>query len=95
MGISTPRITFLKMDIEGGEAIVLPAIKNWIIKERPVLALSLHPPRLPDPAHDIEVIKNVLSVFPYLHSYSKKAMLLSDVGLTGPKHITGTWEPWE
>ena len=34
--------TFIKIDIEGGEKIVLPAIKNFLIKQRPSLYLSLH-----------------------------------------------------
>jgi FkbM family methyltransferase len=37
------KISFINMDIEGGEYIVLPAMKNWLKKRKPALLLSLHP----------------------------------------------------
>ena len=36
-------ITFINLDIEGGEYIVLPAMQNWLALRQPVLLLSLHP----------------------------------------------------
>ena len=36
-------ITFINLDIEGGEYIVLPAMQNWLALRKPVLLLSLHP----------------------------------------------------
>ena len=41
--VAKGKITFINMDIEGGEYIVLPAMNNWIRKRRPMLLLSLHP----------------------------------------------------
>ena len=34
---------FIKMDIEGGEIIILPSMKDYLKKEKPVLYLSMHP----------------------------------------------------
>jgi FkbM family methyltransferase len=41
--IAQGNITFINMDIEGGEYIVLPAMKNWLKERKPTLLLSLHP----------------------------------------------------
>jgi FkbM family methyltransferase len=41
--IAQAKITFINMDIEGGEYIVLPAMKNWLKESKPTLLLSLHP----------------------------------------------------
>ena len=34
---------FIKMDIEGAEGIVLPTMKDYIISEKPIMYISLHP----------------------------------------------------
>lgn len=34
---------FIKIDIEGGEVLVLPSIKDFLINKKPTLYLSLHP----------------------------------------------------
>jgi len=36
-------VDFLKMDIEGGEYLVLKSMLHWLEKHRPTLYLSLHP----------------------------------------------------
>lgn len=36
-------ITFVNMDIEGGEYICLTAMRNYLRKNKPILLLSLHP----------------------------------------------------
>jgi FkbM family methyltransferase len=36
-------ITFINMDIEGGEYICLGEMKSWLRKNKPILLLSLHP----------------------------------------------------
>jgi FkbM family methyltransferase len=41
--LAQAKITFINMDIEGGEYIVLPAMKNWLRERKPTLLLSLHP----------------------------------------------------
>lgn len=40
------RLDFIKIDIEGGEFSLLPAICDYIEKNRPILYLSTHAPRL-------------------------------------------------
>src|SRR5690606_20354579 len=37
------RIDFIKMDIEGGEFELLPAMRDYLAEHRPTLYLSLHP----------------------------------------------------
>ena len=41
-------IAFAKMDIEGAEFSVLPALVPWLREHRPVLYLSTHAPFLPE-----------------------------------------------
>jgi FkbM family methyltransferase len=41
--IAQTKITFINMDIEGGEYIVLPAMKDWLRERKPTFLLSLHP----------------------------------------------------
>jgi len=36
-------IEFIKIDIEGGEYIVLPAMRNFLVTYRPTLLISIHP----------------------------------------------------
>jgi FkbM family methyltransferase len=40
--IDPTKICLIKMDIEGGEIIVVPALKDFLIKYKPVLYISLH-----------------------------------------------------
>lgn len=37
------KIDFIKMDIEGGEYLILPAMKKYINQHKPTLLISLHP----------------------------------------------------
>ena len=41
--IAGTAITFINMDIEGGEFICLSAMKNYLREKKPILLLSLHP----------------------------------------------------
>ncbi len=54
---------FIKMDIEGGEVIVLPNIKKYLQKNKPTLHLSLHPFNFKDLKRDSNVITNVLKIY--------------------------------
>lgn len=53
------KISLIKIDIEGGEAIVIPALKNFLSIYRPPLYISLHHMFLPK--HEILKIINILS----------------------------------
>jgi len=57
---------FIKMDIEGGELIVLPNIKEYLKKYKPTLFISLHPFRFENLKGDSEKIVNVLKIYKYI-----------------------------
>jgi len=42
------KIDFIKMDIEGGEVVVIPAMHDYLEEHKPLLHLSLHPAFLPE-----------------------------------------------
>src|SRR5262249_49711408 len=60
--------SFIKMDIEGGEFEVLPAIATYLAHHRPTVYLSLHPRFLPDVELRVAVIRDVLAC--YRHVYT-------------------------
>jgi len=49
---SPGRPSLIKIDIEGGEFELLPAMKDYLLAERPPLLLSLHLPFLPEEQRD-------------------------------------------
>jgi FkbM family methyltransferase len=60
--------SFIKMDIEGAEFDVLPAIAGYLAEHRPTLYLSLHPRFLAEPESKTAAIKKVLEG--YRHVYT-------------------------
>lgn len=54
---------FIKMDIEGGEFDVLPAIGGYLADHRPTLYLSLHPNFLPEPQSRVAAVRDALSCY--------------------------------
>ena len=72
-------VTFINMDIEGGEYICLPAMRDWFVIRKPKLLLSLHPGFLLKKTNRINplgyfrrIIKqirlfNSIKVFPYIY----------------------------
>ena len=61
-----PRIDCVKIDIEGGEFEVLPAIRDYLASERPKLHLSLHILSLPQEQRGlaIEAAMDALRTYP-------------------------------
>jgi FkbM family methyltransferase len=55
---------FIKMDIEGGEAIVLPYIKKYLHSIMPTLFLSLHPFFFKNKETDVASIIDMLRIYP-------------------------------
>ncbi|WP_136799149.1 FkbM family methyltransferase [Desulfosediminicola ganghwensis] len=45
--VGRPVFTSIKMDVEGGEFTLLPAMKSYLQQQKPALYLSLHPHLLP------------------------------------------------
>jgi FkbM family methyltransferase len=60
------KIDFIKIDIEGGEFEVLPAMKDYIISKKPIVYLSAHCPFVPINQR-VGKIKNIIEV---LSSYN-------------------------
>lgn len=58
---------FIKMDIEGGESLVLPNMKTYLQKNRPTLFLSLHPFWFKDREQDSKRIMGVLRTYKHLY----------------------------
>lgn len=77
---------FIKMDIEGGEAMVLPTMKEYLIKNKPVLYLSMHPSFFSNPKQDTEKIIDVLNIYRYLYLEGKKIIDVND--LLSKKRLT-------
>ena len=58
---------FIKMDIEGGETLVLPTMKDFLATQTPALYLSLHQKLFRDRAADLKRIADVLRIYPYIY----------------------------
>jgi FkbM family methyltransferase len=75
--LSTYGITdlgFIKMDIEAGETVVLPAMKEFLSTAKTPMLVSLHPLWFPDLQADTRRILDALSC--YRHLYSRAGRLL-------------------
>jgi len=59
---------FIKMDIEGGEIIVLPTMRKFLEKEKPVLYLSVHPIFFKDPICDTKKIIEILGIYKNIYT---------------------------
>jgi len=69
---------FIKMDIEGGETVVLPAMKQYLEKNKPVLFISLHPLFFQHPAEDMKKIIDVLMIYKNVYDAAGKKIVLDD-----------------
>ena len=58
---------FIKMDIEGGEALVLSDMKEYLRKNKSTLFLSLHPFWFKDKEKDVKAIIDALRVYSNLY----------------------------
>jgi len=57
----------IKIDIEGAEALVIPAAKEFLADIRPTIYLSLHTPVFPNAENDTKDILEALSFYEYLY----------------------------
>ena len=67
---------FIKIDIEGGEAIVLPNIKSYLQRNKPTLLLSLHPFAFNDKKNDLEAILDVLKIYKNIYNTNGRPLKL-------------------
>ena len=81
---------FIKMDIEGGEAIILPSMKNYLEINKPILFLSIHPCFFDDPLNDINKIIDVLKI--YKNVYDEKGKKIELHKLITKNIIKGYYE---
>ena len=66
---------FIKMDIEGGEALVVPQIEEYLSRVRPDFYLSLHPPFMPNREENVRKILDALGAYPFW--YNKHGQLVT------------------
>jgi len=81
---------FIKMDIEGGEAIVLPSMKNYLEINKPVLFLSIHPCFFDDIVKDTNKIIDVLKI--YKNVYTEKGKKIELKNLLTKNTVKGFYE---
>lgn len=53
-------ICLIKIDIEGGEVLVLPQAKEFLSKHKPTIYISLHPAWFPNPKQDMQNIIDII-----------------------------------
>ncbi len=70
---------FIKMDIEGGETIVLPNIKDYLEKNKPTLYLSLHPHLFKNVDKDSKIIINILRIYKNIFYDNSKLINLNEL----------------
>jgi FkbM family methyltransferase len=70
---------FIKMDIEGGEILVLPSMKKYLEKEKPTLYLSMHPHFFKDSKNNTKKIIDVLRIYKNIYTDHGKKIELNDL----------------
>ena len=68
-------LNFIKIDIEGGETIILPDIKKYLLKNKPAIHLSLHSFWFKNLKKDSKNIIDVLKI--YKNCFNNKRRNLS------------------
>lgn len=80
---------FIKMDIEGGEAMILPSMKKYLEKNKPILYISMHPIFFKNPKEDTEKIIDVLKIYKKVYTAKGEKIKLDD--LLSKKRLTGRY----
>jgi FkbM family methyltransferase len=70
---------FIKMDIEGGELLILPSMEEYLAREKPILYLSMHPHFFQDPKSDTQRIIEVLRNYKNIYTDERKKIELSSL----------------
>lgn len=95
----TMRITdcnFIKMDIEGGEHVVLPYAKDFIHKLQPTFYLSIHTAWIQDKELFFQTLIDVFSVYKNVYTSAGEKILINDVkGLPEFSEIIATNLEWK
>lgn len=74
-----PKIACMKIDIEGGEFELIPAMRDYLTSERPTIHLSLHAPLLPEKDRESRLasLLDVLRVYPNFYRESREPITRS------------------
>jgi len=91
--VGKPSFNLIKMDIEGGEFSLLPAMRSYLEQYRPQLYLSLHPHLLPVEARkrNMATVTAALEVYGGCYNQAGEHIAL-DLLLTEPAvHRSGTY----
>jgi len=70
---------FIKMDIEGGELLVLPTMRQFLEKEKPILYLSMHPHFFKNPEADTKALIDVLQIYKNIYTDNGKKINFNDL----------------
>ena len=70
---------FIKMDIEGGEALVLPSMKNYLMENKTALYLSMHPRFFSDSIEDTRKIIDVLKIYKNIYTDNGEKIKTNDL----------------
>jgi FkbM family methyltransferase len=65
---------FIKMDIEGGEFLVLPTMQEFLEKEKPTIHLSLHTPLIKNPQVLLKKIYKIISKYDFVYDNELKVL---------------------
>ena len=73
---------FIKMDIEGGEFIILPSLLDFLKQKKPTLHLSLHSPLISEVKKKMKKIYEVVNIYDYMYDNNlreiKKESILNE-----------------
>ncbi len=72
------KIDFIKMDIEGGEIVVIPAMREYLETQKPMLHLSLHPSYL-SKYERVDRIRNIFNKLSFYREVRDEQMEIVDV----------------
>ena len=65
---------FIKIDIEGGEFLVLPSISDFLEEEKPTLHISLHPGLMENPKKSMRQIYDIICKYDFLYDNKLQEM---------------------
>jgi len=67
---------FIKIDTEGFEEFIIPALEPFLARIKPTLFLSLHPILVSSQRVLVEICERLMLIYPYLYEVTKSSQLL-------------------
>lgn len=68
---------FIKFDIEGGEALIIPHEKEYILKNKPTMHISIHLYWFPDLENNCKNLIDILKNYKYIYDNNKNLIDLN------------------